>query len=278
VGGGGGGAALQRSSTAASSAVAAALATDTLPSAWESEWGEGSAEGGAVAWVRGVVSRLTAQAQAAAAAAATPATPPSGSGGNGGGGGGGGGCVGGDNHADNVGGSSPALRALLARPLSLGAYFHPLAVLTALRQASARQYVRAGIAEGGLASLRLVGVFSAARVPELERECGAGALLVVTLRGVQLQGALWNEERGVIQAPSAGSSDLCPLPSVQLVWLPPRVQDPYPPANCTPLPLYTSSARGAVLAQIFMPFSPSADPAKERAQWALAGAALFVQE
>jgi len=41
------------------------------------------------------------------------------------------------------------------------------------------------------------------------------------------------------------------------------------------LPLYTSPSRTHALAQLALPFAATAEPAAERAQWALVGAAVF---
>ena len=242
----------QHASLARLAGVAAALATDTVPEAWEALWKEGDAGSGAVEWVRGVLQRLCAPQRAQGGGVACSAPPRSSS-----------------------APISPALAALLSRPVPLGAYFHPRAILTALRQASARAFFSAGLPDCGMASLRLCALWSEGDVAPLAAQC-KGALLPLQCAGLQLQGALWNAAQGVIMPPSAESSDLCPLPTVSLVWLPSALPQSLPPACSVGLPLYTSPSRAHTLAQLALPFAPSQDPPAERAQWALAGAALFL--
>ncbi len=87
---------------------------------------------------------------------------------------------------------------------------------------------------------------------------------------------MWSAALGVLQPPAPDSSDLGPLSTVSLAWLPGALAAAAPPQHSVQLPLYTAPGRAHSLASLAVPFAQCADPGAERAVWALAGAAVFI--
>ncbi len=258
-GGGGGGGGAQEAPGVAG--AAAALAADALPAAWEAAWPEatGSGAGGVGAWMRAVASRRRAAVARGVSGAAGAAA------------------------------AAAALLAPCAPATRLSIFFSPRALLTALRQASARALAAAGVPDAGIATLRLVaawGEHTGALLAPVVAAAGGAALPTLRVGGLCLQGGAWDGVRGVLVDAPADAPEAVPLPEVTLAWAPPGAPDPLPAAATVTLPLFAGGDRAKPLAELPVPTgaaagsgaAAAAGSAAERNKWALAGAALLVGE
>lgn len=144
---------------------------------------------------------------------------------------------------------------LLDGPLNLSELYAPGTFLNALRQQTAR------LAGEPIDRLKLSTSFDAGLLRE--------APLAVSLKGLLLQGSSFDRER--LGACNPDASELVPLPSVTVAWVPAKAAEPYPAHASIKVPLYFSPQREKLLTQICMPCGNG-----EQDVWVLAGVAAFL--
>ncbi|CAM9502447.1 unnamed protein product, partial [Phaeothamnion confervicola] len=157
---------------------------------------------------------------------------------------------------------------LLDSPVCLSDLFHPNTFLNAVRQQTARA---SGCA---MDMLRLTSTWEVGRRPK-------GAALSVAVEGLQLQGAAFLG--GALQEPSPGDPELVNVPALTLAYVPTDAgrtagakgsRGPHADSDdgAVKVPLYTSTDRETLLAEVSMPAPDGED------KWILAGVALFLKE
>lgn len=144
--------------------------------------------------------------------------------------------------------------------LELSALFHPSTFLNALRQQASRAL---SVAMDGL---HMVTCWDAARLAGL-----AGAAPVAAIGGLVAQGAWFDGQRLTSLPADAPSVRLIDKP-MYVAWLPKDTPMAYAP-NWLDVPLYSTSARSKLLAQVQMPVSGP----EEADTWMLSGLALLLQ-
>ncbi|XP_077915202.1 cytoplasmic dynein 2 heavy chain 1 isoform X5 [Halichoerus grypus] len=145
-------------------------------------------------------------------------------------------------------------QALLSDTLDLSELFHPDTFLNALRQETAR-------AMGcSVDSLKFVASWKG-RLQEAKLQIKMGGLL---LEGCSFDGSRLLENHH-------DSPSVSPVLPCYVGWIPQGAYGPYSPDECISLPVYTSSERDRVVANIDVPCGGNQD------QWIQCGAALFLK-
>ncbi|PAV81528.1 hypothetical protein WR25_18204 [Diploscapter pachys] len=140
----------------------------------------------------------------------------------------------------------------LQNPVNLSMLFRPTTLLNALRQATARKMSKA------LDELRLVSSW--------DNRPQAGAVLSMQVKGIQLQGALFD---GLLRETSSSSPPTTVAPPLALSWMP-LDSSPASSSDSVLVPLYSDSDRQSLIAPVTM-------PCRNPDQWNIAAVALFLK-
>ncbi|PAV67535.1 hypothetical protein WR25_06694 [Diploscapter pachys] len=140
----------------------------------------------------------------------------------------------------------------LQNPVNLSMLFRPTTLLNALRQATARKMSKA------LDELRLVSSW--------DNRPQAGAVLSMQVKGIQLQGALFD---GLLRETTSSSPPTTVAPPLALSWMP-LDSSPASSSDSVLVPLYSDSDRQSLIASVTM-------PCRNPDQWNIAAVALFLK-
>jgi len=160
--------------------------------------------------------------------------------------------------------------ALLSQPLPLADLFHPATFLNALRQHTARALKNTAIDQVALACAWDQEGREARRLREM-------CPLVAVLSGLRLQGAAFHF---ALQEAQSEAAELLTAPEVMVGFVPLGQEQLYESKASVGVPLYLSTSRELLLAELTMPLASdrnAKDPfTEDRA--ILAGVALFLSE
>jgi dynein heavy chain 2 len=138
-------------------------------------------------------------------------------------------------------------------PLDLSHLLNPVTFLNALRQTSARQLGTS------VDNLKLVSCWEGGRLR---------SPVAAPIAGMLIQGATFDGVR--LSATSGDAPTDATIPPATFAWIPKTEAHPY--SNFATVPLYVTSDRSKLLAEVQMPVVS----AEEQVQWTLAGVALFL--